>query len=100
MAVGIIVGVIILFNINWDDFSMAKEVYEELPTNEFAKAEYVASVQIVMMQVSIALGSILSSIISGVFFHGFAEMLQTLKAINKKTPTSQHNINGEQLQIK
>lgn len=62
LAFGIIGGMIIISNIDWNSYEIAQ--------------------QIIFIQLSLAIGSILSGIISGVLFFGLSEGLESLEIIN------------------
>lgn len=79
---GVVGGIIILCNIDWNSYEVAQKVYDKLSTNEFAKAEYVTAKQILFSQLSLAIGSIFSGVISGFLFLGLSEGLEWLEKIN------------------
>jgi len=88
IILGAIGGTIILTNIDWDSYKIAKQVFDELYTNEFAEAKYIAAKQILFSQLSLAIGTVFSGVISGFLFLGLSEGLEWLRIIN-------HNITAE-----
>jgi len=82
IILGAIGGIIILTNIDWDSYKIAKNVFDELYTNELAEAQYVVAKQVLFSQLSLAIGTMFSGVISGFLFLGLSEGLGWLKKIN------------------
>ena len=81
IVVGIFSGCYMFTLIDWSDYRIASQVYRELSTNQFAKQEYVAVRNAVMLQVSAGLVVGFSGIISGIFFLALSNIIQLLQVI-------------------
>jgi uncharacterized membrane protein SpoIIM required for sporulation len=79
LIVGGIIGGIVAFNqVDFESYELAKEVADELFTNEIAQAQYQVAQTIYISQLSLAISVIFGGIVSGVFFLGFSELLKVV----------------------
>jgi len=80
----LLVGLSVIFNADWSSYESTKEVYEELPTNPFAKEEYMVAKYMFNNQVGLGIATILSGIIGSLFFFSIATIIDYLKEISSK----------------
>jgi hypothetical protein len=79
IILAVISGAIILANIDWHEYNLAKRVYQDLPDNPYARQDYLIARNIVFPQIVFAIATIFSGIVSGLFFGGMAAIIELLQ---------------------
>lgn len=87
IGVGLLAGTFGWGSVDFENYKTAKEVYEELSTNEVAEASYQAAKTIFISEISLVIGSAIGCLIGGLVLMGLGRMLENqseiLEALNK-----------------
>ncbi|MEA4926299.1 MAG: hypothetical protein VB084_13435 [Syntrophomonadaceae bacterium] len=95
MAAGVFIGLLVLFNIDYDEYSLARKLYEGLPSNTFAQVKFTTAFQTLIFQIGIVVMIILMSVMSGLAFLGFGEIIKRLERIEGEIQIDQQSENVE-----
>ena len=88
IAVGVIGGIYQWASIDKDEYELMKSVYDEIPDNEYAEADFMFAESLHTAQVSTAFYTIIGSIIAGLLIIGFSTLISLVRELvegNKKT---------------
>ncbi|MGY3718739.1 hypothetical protein ACWE42_24855 [Sutcliffiella cohnii] len=76
ITIGVIGGLILFTQVDYESYSFAKEVADSLRSNTLAQAEYQAAATLYVSQISLSIGTLIGGVVVGLFLLGFARLIR------------------------
>jgi type II secretory pathway component PulF len=83
VALGILFGLIFYGTIDKESYTQAKEIYEELDDNEFAKAEFVTEKTMYVAELTNAVIVLVGGIVGGLLIVGFGTLIESVNRMSQ-----------------